>query len=71
MGRPGNTACDSLTQSDLAHECQDRVTVDAHIWLVCQNPALQRQVYLLQWNQLLKGWSWLCTSGVLTPLISG
>jgi hypothetical protein len=44
MGRPGNTACDSFDAvRPRVHECQDRVTVDAHIWLVCQNPALQRQ----------------------------
>jgi hypothetical protein len=43
MGRPGNTACDSFDAvRPRVHECQDRVK-DAHIWLVCQNPALQRQ----------------------------
>jgi hypothetical protein len=54
MGRPGNTACDSFDAvRPRVHECQDRV-VDAHIWFVRTQLYSDSEVYLLQWNQLLK-----------------
>jgi hypothetical protein len=30
-------------------------------WFVRTQLYSDSEVYLLQWNQLLKGWSWLCT----------
>jgi hypothetical protein len=70
MGRPGNTACDSFDAvRPRVHECQDRVTVDAHIWLVCQNPALQRQGFTCTMEPAAQSWSWLCP-GVLTNAIN-
>jgi hypothetical protein len=39
-------------------------------WFVRTQLYSDSEVYLLQWNQLLKGWSWLCTPGVLTNAIN-
>jgi hypothetical protein len=70
MGRPGNTACDSFDAvRPRVHECQDRVTVPTFGWFVRTQLYSDSEVYLLQWNQLLKGWSWLCTQ-VLTNAIN-
>jgi hypothetical protein len=56
MGRPGNTACDSFDAvRPRVHECQDRGdSMPTFGWFVRTQLYSDSEVYLLQWNQLLK-----------------